>query len=79
MKCIIERASISDNSLRPHDDAYWDANLNSWCINIVSMEHLISIMQRFPECVYGIPEALISVRPLDKMLSITIHDEYFEE
>lgn len=38
MKCIIERASSTDNSLRPHDDAYWDANLNSWCINIVSMD-----------------------------------------
>lgn len=79
MKYIIKRASSKDDNMCPHDDAYWDANLKSWCINIVSMDHLISIMQRFPDCVYDIPEALISLNPLDKMLSITIHDEYFEE
>ena len=79
MKCIIKRASSKDDNMCPHDDAYWDENLKSWCINIVSMDHLISIMQRFPDCVYDIPEALISLNPLDKMLSITIHDEYFEE
>lgn len=78
MKCIIQRASSRDESLCPHDDAYWDPNLKSWCINIVSIEHLWSIMQRFPECVDGIPEALISMRPIDKILTITIRDDYIE-
>ena len=79
MKCIIQRASSKDKTLRPHEDAYWDSNLKSWCVDIMSMEHLVAIMQRFPDCVDGIPEAMISLRLLDKSILLTIHDEYFEE
>ena len=79
MKCIIQKASSRDKSLCPHEDAYWDSNLKSWCIDIMSMEHLAAIMDRLPECVNGIPEAMISIRPLDKLILLTIHNEYFEE
>lgn len=78
MKCIITRASSKDDSLCPHDDAYWDTNLKSWCINIVSMEHLVSVMGRFPDCINNHPEALISIRPIDKIPLIVIYDDYVE-
>lgn len=78
MKCMIQRASCKDDSLCPHEDAYWDPTLKSYCIDIVSMEHLVSIMQRFPDCMYNTPEALLSIRPIDKMLLITIYDDYVE-
>lgn len=77
MKCIITRASCNDDSLCPHEDAYWDPNLKSWCIDIVSMDHLVSIMQRFPDCIYKAPQAVIALMP-DKKLSIEIYDDYIE-
>ena len=79
MKCIIQRQSITDMSVCPHENAYWDSNLKSWCIDIMSMDHLVSIMKRFPDCINNSPEALISIiNKTNKMLLITIYDGYLE-
>lgn len=80
MKCLIGNASPHDRNVRPCDNAYWDEKLKSWCVNIESMEHFKTILSSInPDiCTNSISEVIVSLRPIDKMLSITIYDDFIE-
>ena len=80
MRCIITRASATrfDNAPCPCNGAKWDQNKEEWCIELSSMQDLISLLEDNYNIFNGMyPSAIVTTDTIGNV-TVTFYDDYIE-
>lgn len=80
MRCIITRASETrfENKPCPCNGAVWDQNKEEWCIDLSSMQDLISLLEDNSNIFNGMcPSAIVTTDTIGNV-KITFYDDYIE-
>lgn len=80
MRCIITRASQTrfENKPCPCNGAVWDQNKEEWCIELSSMQDLISLLEDNSNIFNGMyPSAIVTTDTIGNV-TITFYDDYIE-